>query len=429
LCARWRPLVDRDPPAELLDIALRESAYALELRGRRFDQARENVKKIRGLVRRLQNRGYATLARVAAHLDHLAAGDEANAWIDAANAVSLMTIHAAKGLEFPVVFLVNLEKGTAGWRDPIRVSTAPAADDPSVSVGDFFSDADEDADARAGEETKRLLYVGLTRARDRLYLATSLKDGQLSVGRGSLAEVMPPSLVAMLGAASTQPEAVWVSSTGRTHRFVCVDPEVPGDLALGADEEANRGRDVSIDRSMLPASSIARAASRPAGEVLPPIPDQDGAPADRVLGLVVHRLIQRFGFALLDEPPEWTGLVSRLVLAEEASELDDLAMFASSVASAYAALGARAEVRELYEAGERYHEVPFSLRHGSGIVRGTIDCLVTLGQRVAVIDFKTGRPRPEHAIQLGLYAQAAERMFPGCTFESHLIYPSIVQTG
>ena len=62
-------------------------------------------------MRRIQNRGYATLARVTEHLDRLSAGDESNAAIDAVNAVNLMTIHAAKGLEFPVVFVVNLAQG------------------------------------------------------------------------------------------------------------------------------------------------------------------------------------------------------------------------------------------------------------------------------------------------------------------------------
>src|SRR5262249_6812814 len=162
-------------------------------RGPRFPQARENLKKMRALIRRIQNRGYATLGRIAAHLDRLAIGDESNAVVDALDAVNLMTVHAAKGLEFPVVFLVNLAPGTGGFRDPIRVVTS--ADRCSVAVGDFRSDADEDAAAKEKEETKRLLYVALTRARDRLYLGSVLKDGRLQPGRGSLAEVLPATLI------------------------------------------------------------------------------------------------------------------------------------------------------------------------------------------------------------------------------------------
>ncbi len=105
--AGWLDLADRIPPAELLDRVLAESAYAHEIRGSRAAAARENIKKIRSLVRRLQNSGYLTLARLADHLDRLSAGDESNAVIDAVDAVNLMTVHAAKGLEFPVVFVVN----------------------------------------------------------------------------------------------------------------------------------------------------------------------------------------------------------------------------------------------------------------------------------------------------------------------------------
>jgi len=153
---RWRALADWLPPAELMDRILEESAYATELKGPRLAQARENLKKIRAIIRRIQNRGYGTLERIVTHLDHLAVGDEANAVIDATDAVSLMTVHAAKGLEFPVVFVVNLSRGTGNWRDAIRIA-GETNEDVSVSVGDFESRADEDEPDRDREETKRLL--------------------------------------------------------------------------------------------------------------------------------------------------------------------------------------------------------------------------------------------------------------------------------
>ena len=124
----WRGLADRLPPAELIDTVLHESAYAFEIRGRGHVQARENLKKLRALVRRLQNRGYATLGRIAARVSQLMTGDESNAIVDALDAVNLMTVHAAKGLEFPVVFVVNLSRGTGGRSDPVDVVTRADAD-------------------------------------------------------------------------------------------------------------------------------------------------------------------------------------------------------------------------------------------------------------------------------------------------------------
>ena len=60
----WIKDADQVPPAEIVDRVLADSAYAVEIGGAGFAQARENLKKIRGLIRRIQNRGYATLARL-----------------------------------------------------------------------------------------------------------------------------------------------------------------------------------------------------------------------------------------------------------------------------------------------------------------------------------------------------------------------------
>ena len=211
----WIAQVDRVPPADLIEQLLPETAYAYELRGPRLHQAWENVKKMRGLIRRIQNRGYATLARIADHLDALTAGDESNAVLETLDAVNLMTVHASKGLEFPIVFVVNLARGASGLPRPVRVST----DD--VSVGPFVSEMDEQERFREREETKRLLYVALTRVRDRLYLSTSLKDGALSLGRGCLAEVLPESMRSLFVRAAQEmgSRVEWASEQGRGYGF------------------------------------------------------------------------------------------------------------------------------------------------------------------------------------------------------------------
>src|SRR5207302_1191856 len=131
-------------------------------------------------------------------------------------AVGLMTGPAAKGLEFPIVFVVNMGRGTGGFRAPIRV--ADTGGEASVAIADYQSESDEDAQAREREETKRLLYVALTRARDRLYLSALIKDGICRTGRGSLGEVLPRSLAALFASARSG-QASWVAGGGGTHRL------------------------------------------------------------------------------------------------------------------------------------------------------------------------------------------------------------------
>ena len=220
---RWVALVDRIAPAELLDRVLAESAYDVELRPAGLVQARENVKKIRGLVRRVQNRGYATMTRVADHIDQLS-GDVSNAVVDAFEAVNLMTVHAAKGLEFPVVMLVDVGRGAATAASPVRVTPDAGDGRPSVSVWPLRTEADDDRQLADREESKRLLYVAVTRARDRLYFSAVADAGVVRPGRGSLGELLPASFVAALGLAAETAEPVtdWIGPSGRPHRLSIV---------------------------------------------------------------------------------------------------------------------------------------------------------------------------------------------------------------
>jgi ATP-dependent helicase/nuclease subunit A len=440
---RWLDLVDRMPPAELLDVVLNESAYACELRGPRAVQARENLKKIRALIRRIQNRGYATLGRVVAHLDRLAFGDEANAVVDASDAVSLMTVHAAKGLEFPVVFVVNLARGTGGRLEPIRVSTAPAGGLVSVSVGDFLSEADQDRATREREETKRLLYVALTRARDRLYVGSVLEDGRLQPGRGSLAEVLPPSLVQLFeqafrrlssdatcsgdgapagGASSAAgPLTVeWCASSGARH-VLGVCRAVP----VANRAEVPAAGTVEVDRS--PLATALHGRLRETAAALAGAPDGDDAPegslSTRLVGTVVHRLLEYGGAAGAVTDEALRAAAVEIVRRLDGVDVPDEESVVEASLNFCRALRGRPDVDALFEAGEVFHEVPFTLAHEGRYVRGTIDCLVRLpGGRIVVVEFKTGRRHPAHERQIALYRRAAEALFPSATVEVRLVY-------
>jgi len=89
----------------------------------------------------------------------------------------------------------------------------------------------------------------------------------------------------------------------------------------------------------------------------------------------------------------------------------------------YRLICGRTDVRALYAAGKRLHEVPFTTRLDGVVVRGTIDCLIqTSPNEITILEFKTGRPRAEHRVQLDVYHQAAVRLFPGLSVDALLVY-------
>ena len=118
-------------------------------------------------------------------------------------------------------------RGQPGPRCQRPAEAGPRLGD-DVSVGPFVSELDEQERFREREETKRLLYVALTRARDRLYLSTSLKDGALSLGRGCLAEVLPESMRSLFRTrrAGNGIACVMDVGTGARYAFtICRDAE------------------------------------------------------------------------------------------------------------------------------------------------------------------------------------------------------------
>jgi ATP-dependent helicase/nuclease subunit A len=436
---RWLDLADRVPPAELLELALDETAYLFETRGPRARQARENLKKIRAMIRRVQNRGYATLSRLAEHLERMTAGDESNAVIDAGDAVSLMTIHAAKGLEYPVVFLVNISKGTGGRRAPIRVVSDSKDERAWLSVSDFQSEADRDAKAKDREETKRLLYVAVTRARDRLYLVSEAKDARFKPWGGSLGDVLPSSFKPKFdaAAASPPPESVeWTAASGQSHPLRV--PPAPGSVVsarspatlLASPSEAvpdnfgPLGDPSALPRIGVTAAMTADASARRAKAHRPEQPGRSLA------GTLVHRLFERHGVTLasgsgVSRAGSIIDELLRLLRDEEAAEVEDLDALLARAREAYLALAAQPALTTALAAGDPLFEVPFSVRPSNAqmILRGTFDCLVRRPDgRVTVLELKTGKPMPEHDEQLATYLAAARALFPGAPVEGTLVY-------
>jgi len=424
--ARWLNLLDRLPPVELVELALAETSYGFEVRGPRARQARENLKKIRGMIRRVQNRGYTTMSRIADHVERLTAGDESNAVIDASDAVSLMTVHAAKGLEFPMVFVVNLSRGTSGRRPAIRVGSAAESGQALLSVGEFQSEADEDARERDREETKRLLYVALTRARDRLYLASEVRTGKWRSAAGSLGEVLPLGLRSTFESAMADPASERLEWQGRSHQIHRIRVCPPAAQRLSDLPSQNEfGRIEADDFSMvadplaLPRIAVTAAveADRQSGWRT-----AHGSAGHALVGILVHRFFERLGAgADVDE-----RTFGRLVRDEERSAVDNLDEIVARARACYLDLGTDPDLVKALSAGEPMFEVPFSVRlSGDNVVlRGSFDCLVQRRDGgLTLVELKTASPVPEHRAQLDAYLRAARALHPGVIVEGLLIYP------
>ena len=138
------------PPAEVLEAVLDRTGYLAELAASPDpqDESRvENLSELVGVAREFNER--VPDGGVAEFLEQVSLVADADQIPDAdgtGGVVTLMTLHAAKGLEYPVVFLTGLEDGV-------------------------FPHLRTLGDAQELEEERRLAYVGVTRARERLYLS------------------------------------------------------------------------------------------------------------------------------------------------------------------------------------------------------------------------------------------------------------------
>jgi DNA helicase-2/ATP-dependent DNA helicase PcrA len=158
LLSKWRAAAARATITELFDGVLRDTGYREYIHDGSEEGADrwENVQELRRLTLEFENRSLTDFLESVALVsdqDTLAAG---------VNAPTLMTLHAAKGLEFGVVFIVGLDDGL--------LPHSRSFDDPE-----------------AMEEERRLFYVGITRAKDRLYLVRALQRGS----RGYAEETLP----------------------------------------------------------------------------------------------------------------------------------------------------------------------------------------------------------------------------------------------
>lgn len=188
----------------------------------------ENLDELLSVAREFERNGPPAgwpeggLAALQAFLESVALVSEVDAFDHEQEAVTLMTLHSAKGLEFPVIFLTGVEEG----------------------VFPHFRSLEEEGEM---EEERRLCYVGMTRAMDRLYLTHARERTLFGLTRNNppsrfLAE-FDPGLAERSGwdgGAGSVPAgsrgeraAVWVSAPAGMRAAAPAPRSAPPDLAAG----------------------------------------------------------------------------------------------------------------------------------------------------------------------------------------------------
>ena len=347
--------------------------------------------------------------------------------------VRVMTVHGAKGLEAPIVILPD----TTSRAKPQGPTLMPAAGEdgdegegwlmcPGSAKDDCPASraAREARVARTDAETLRLLYVALTRARDRLVImGRAVKKQETGFEAGSWWSVVAETFQ-RLG----EEEPLNARDIGDGVLRFGVDP---GSLASGP---LARSAPVTVPawaRTAPTADATARFASpsRMDESIRIPAPSPlataagPGAPLGRFRrGDLIHRLLER----LPDIGEADRADAARRILSRE-RDLDDPAR-AEMIAAAFAVLD-DARFAPVFGPGSR-PEVALTGSVGDVPVSGRMDRLVITPDRVLVIDYKTNRPAPErvedadpaYVLQMAVYASVLTRLYPGRMVEAALVW-------
>ena len=486
---RWAAAARERELPELLRVILRETGlvhFAQALPG-----GEHRVEMLRALERLAAEFAKASSAGAAEFVDYLAALAEAELAPSAAagggeDAVRVHTIHFAKGLEYPVVFLLN-----TGADFRLVRSDAACACDETHGLGLKFFDYPERAERisaayeviraddrqRELEEELRLLYVAATRARERLYVlghAPAEKWNEVCARYGRAGGA--PPLISRLSASGMLEWVLMGVASAGLHESglvsveMCaaerVEPEKDGDESGGAKDAEWRDEDqrwVARGRELLEAGVDTRLAELPAvlsvsalkerterlhgedaarsldtgrvGLRKPQFAAESEREDGRVVGTACHRFLQLADLQRIGSEADVRSQIEGMIAAGELSA--DEARLVSTADVAW--FGVTGEGRLLADAPQRVRrETPFvyGIPIGGGertVVRGVIDCLVETDEGLVILDYKTDRITNDaelrervggYAVQLRLYAEAAAAIFGQPVVRAALVFLS-----
>ncbi|HZP75811.1 MAG TPA: double-strand break repair helicase AddA [Pseudolabrys sp.] len=356
------------------------------------------------------------------------------------NEVRVMTVHGAKGLEAPIVILADTCTPPAGPQQQqprllplVEANAVPGAPERFVWIGRKADDGPALAQARerltraAEDEYRRLLYVAMTRAADRLVICGAA--GLRQMPQGCWYELIRDALepISVKEAADDREGEVW-----RFRR------------AAGAEQMELRmpaGR-------MMPAAPAWLAQAAPidpasARHVAPSSADDDfaaqrsttalGARKARMRGILVHRLMQ----SLPDIPAERRSEAARAFLERATSP--DLALSPDERdALAQQVLRVLEDERfhHLFAPGSRA-EVPIigriTMQGQTVLVSGQVDRLCVRKDGIFIADYKTNRPAPRrlaevprgYPTQLGLYRAVLRKLYPERPVSAAIVWTEV----
>jgi DNA helicase-2/ATP-dependent DNA helicase PcrA len=152
MLARWTARKEQVPLGSLIDQILEDSGYTRHLE----DGTEEGTERVQNIME-LRNvaEDFADVG-LAAFLEQVALISDQDTLTESIRAPTLLTLHAAKGLEFPIVFLIGLDEGVLPHQRSL--------DEPEALA-----------------EERRLFYVGLTRAMDRVFIVRAFRRRQFGV--------------------------------------------------------------------------------------------------------------------------------------------------------------------------------------------------------------------------------------------------------
>lgn len=369
---------------------------------------------------------------------HWLAADEAQLKRDleeGGNAVRVMTVHGSKGLQAPVVFLpdtcqVPKNSETLLWQDSQQDDGLLLWPPAARWRAPLATTLHEENGRRQMQEYRRLLYVALTRAEDRLYLCGWDNKNRRNpecwydLVQTALADlgtdVTDPTLSALAG---DDEITVWRHTSAQTE---APRPDRPMDRhgpgAVGVPDWVHQPppREPTPSRPLAPSKPVL--VEPPVRSPLDGDADTDGQRFQR--GRLIHTLLQ----LLPDVAPEDRAAAAARYLARPVWDLPPSRQ--QFLCAETMAVLEHPDFSDLFGPGSMA-EVPLTgVVGGVHVVSGQVDRLLVLPDRIRVVDFKTNRPPPRlvenvaeaYLLQLALYRDVLAQVYPDRPVECALLW-------